>query len=159
MKLAEIKIENFRGIRSINLPLDKLTVFIGENKTGKSTVLEAIRLVLTRSFGVRRGGQFTEYDFHLKDTHATPQTADPISIVLHFAEEQENEWPGAVYQTAPANSATATVADNIYVRRLKPTTEEALLQSEDLAMRKMRYELKKAVERMRQAAGTQGDSS
>jgi len=38
--------------------------------------------------------------------------------------------PGAVYQTAPANSATATAADNIYVSRLKPTTEEALLQSE-----------------------------
>lgn len=38
------------------------------------------------------------------------------------------------------------------VSRLKPTAEEALLQSEDLALRKMRYELNKAVERMRQAA-------
>lgn len=98
MKLAEIRIENFRGIRSLNLPLDKLTVIIGENNTGKSTVLEAIRLVLTRGFGTRRGGQFTEYDFHLKDSEATPQTAESISIVLHFAEEQENEWPEAVVQ-------------------------------------------------------------
>lgn len=98
MKLIEIKIENFRGIRSLHLALDGLTVFIGENNTGKSTVLEAIRLVLTRRFGVRRGSQFTEYDFHLKDADATPQTADPISITLHFAEEQENEWPDAVIQ-------------------------------------------------------------
>ena len=98
MKLTDIKIENFRGVRSLHLPLDGLTVLIGENNTGKSTVLEAIRLVLTRSFGVQRGGHFTEYDFHLKDATATPQTAEPISIILHFAEEMESEWPDAVVQ-------------------------------------------------------------
>ncbi len=98
MKLTEIIIENFRGIRSLHLPLDDLTVLIGENNTGKSTVLEAIRLVLTRGFGVRRGGQFTEYDFHLKDAITTPQTAEPISITLHFAEKQEGEWPDALVQ-------------------------------------------------------------
>lgn len=98
MKLIEIMIENFRGIRSLHLPLDGLTVLIGENNTGKSTVLEAIRLVLTRGFGLRRGGQFTEYDFHLKDATSTPQTAEPISIILHFAEEQEGEWPDTVVQ-------------------------------------------------------------
>lgn len=98
MRLVEVKIENFRGIHSLHLPLDRLTVLIGENNAGKSTVLEAIRLVLTRGFGVRRGGQFTEYDFHLKDANATPQTADPISITLHFAEEQQGEWPDTVVQ-------------------------------------------------------------
>ena len=98
MRLVEVKIENFRGVRSLHLLLDSLTVLIGENNTGKSTVLEAIRLVLTRGFGMRRGGQFTEYDFHLKDATATPQTAEPISITLHFAEDQEGEWPDAVVQ-------------------------------------------------------------
>lgn len=98
MKLAEIKIENFRGVRSLHLPLGGLTVLIGENNTGKSTVLEAIRLVLTRGFGSRRSGQFSEYDFHLVDASATPQAAQPIKIMLHFAEEQENEWPDAIIQ-------------------------------------------------------------
>nr|VFK11059.1 MAG: putative ATP-dependent endonuclease of the OLD family [Candidatus Kentron sp. LPFa]VFK27402.1 MAG: putative ATP-dependent endonuclease of the OLD family [Candidatus Kentron sp. LPFa] len=98
MRLSEIELRNFRGIGSLHLPLDGLAVLIGENNTGKSTVLEAIRLVLTRGFGIRRGGQFTEYDFHLKDAGAAPQTADPISIILHFAEERENEWPDAVIQ-------------------------------------------------------------
>lgn len=46
MKLTDIKIKNFRGVRSLHLPLDSLTVLIGENNTGKSTVLEAIRLAL-----------------------------------------------------------------------------------------------------------------
>lgn len=98
MKLAEITIENFRGIRSLKIPLDGLTVLIGENNTGKSTVLEALRLVLTRGFGFRKDGRFTEYDFHLNDAAATPQTSAPISIILHFAEEQENEWPEPVVQ-------------------------------------------------------------
>lgn len=98
MKLVEIKIENFRGIRSLHLPLDGLTVLIGENNTGKSTVLEAIRLVLMRGFGARRDGRFTEYDFHLTDEAATPQTANPILITLHFAEEHESEWPDTVVQ-------------------------------------------------------------
>lgn len=98
MKLKEITIKNFRGICSLELPLDSLTVLIGENNTGKSTVLEAIRLVLTRGFGVRRSGRFSEYDFHLKDAAATPQLAEPISVALHFSEEQENEWPDAVVQ-------------------------------------------------------------
>lgn len=98
MKLKDLSIQNFRGINSLDLPLDSLTVLIGENNTGKSTVLEAIRLVLARGLGLRRGVQFTEYDFHLKDANATPQSADPISITLHFAEEQEDEWPEAVIQ-------------------------------------------------------------
>ncbi len=98
MRLVEIKIENFRGISSLHIPLDELTVLIGENNAGKSTVLEAIRLVLTRGVSSRRVGQFSEYDFHLVDVSATPQTAQPIKIVLHFAEGQENEWPDSVVQ-------------------------------------------------------------
>ncbi len=80
MKLTGIRIENFRGIRSLHLSLDSLTVLIGENNAGKSTVLESIRLVLTRSWGGRRDARFTEYDFHLADDTALPQTANPISI-------------------------------------------------------------------------------
>lgn len=96
MRLVEVKIENFRGIRILNLPLDNLTVLIGENNSGKSTILEAIRLVLTRV--LRRAGQFTEYDFHLVDETSVPQTAHNIKITLHFAEDRENEWPETVIQ-------------------------------------------------------------
>lgn len=98
MKLTEIKIENYRGIRSLRLDLDDLTVLIGENNTGKTTALEAVRMILARGVGTRRAWQFTEYDFHLENNTATPQTAQPIKILLHFAEAQENEWPEPIIQ-------------------------------------------------------------
>ena len=112
MRLAEIRIENFRGVHSLHLPLDRLTVLVGENNTGKSTVLEAIRLVLMRGFGSRRNRQFSEYDFHLKDAHATPQTAQPIQITLHFAEERENEWPEVIIQQM--NEVVQLDTDGLY---------------------------------------------
>lgn len=97
MRLVDITIANFRGIRSLQLPLSQLTVLIGENNSGKSTILEAIRLVLGRGVGLRRNS-LSEYDFHLPDASATPQTAQPIALTLHFAEEQANEWPDTIVQ-------------------------------------------------------------
>jgi len=98
MKLIEISIQNFRGIQNLVLPLDDLTVLIGENNTGKSTVLESLKLVLTRGLGTRRGGQLSEYDFHMPNNASTPQGAAPVNIKLHFAEKQVDEWPEAVTQ-------------------------------------------------------------
>lgn len=46
MKIYSVSIENFRGIRSAKLLLPDHAVFIGDNNTGKSSVLEAIDLVL-----------------------------------------------------------------------------------------------------------------
>lgn len=48
--------------------------------------------------------------------------------------------------------AAQEAARELDASRLKPTAEEVLLQSEDLALRRMRYELNKAVEQMRRAA-------
>ena len=48
LTVSEVRIENFRGIRegAIN-GLKRLNVFVGRNNTGKSSVLEALYLVLT----------------------------------------------------------------------------------------------------------------
>jgi predicted ATP-binding protein involved in virulence len=48
MKLNEISISNFKGCQDIHLNLDdQLTVIIGANGAGKSTVLDAISIVLS----------------------------------------------------------------------------------------------------------------
>ena len=62
MFLSQIDIKNFRGIEELSLPLDDLCVLIGENNSGKSTILDALRICLTRSLA-RRGSVFEEYDY------------------------------------------------------------------------------------------------
>ena len=57
---------------------DQTTALIGENKTGKTAVLEAIRIRLDRLRG--RGRRlFDDYDYHLADADASPRDAEPNS--------------------------------------------------------------------------------
>lgn len=71
MYLAEIFIENFRGFgsetekRHLCLPLSPgLNVLVGENDSGKSTIVDALRLVLsTRTQDAQR---LTDDDFHVR---------------------------------------------------------------------------------------------
>jgi putative ATP-dependent endonuclease of OLD family len=63
MKIYSIAIENFRGIRSAKLILPDHAVLIGDNNTGKSSVLEAIDLVLGPDRLSRRP-PVDEHDFY-----------------------------------------------------------------------------------------------
>jgi putative ATP-dependent endonuclease of the OLD family len=63
MKIYSVAIENFRGIRSTKLILPDHAVLIGDNNTGKSSVLEAIDLVLGPDRLSRRP-PVDEHDFY-----------------------------------------------------------------------------------------------
>lgn len=94
MKLTQVHIQNFRGIKELVLELDDTTVLIGENNTGKTAILHAIRLCL-RDLGPRRRVVFDAFDFHLKDEKAEPSGADPIAITLTFGEDRVGDWDTA----------------------------------------------------------------
>ena len=63
MKISRLKISRFRGIGSADLLFPDHVVLIGDNNTGKSTVLEAIDLVLGPDRLSRRS-PIDEHDFH-----------------------------------------------------------------------------------------------
>ena len=102
MQLRRLEIENFRGITKLDLAIGVTTVLIGENNTGKTAVLDALRLAL-RSIKTRRGCAFEEYDFHLPAPNAEPSDSPAISIRLTFREDQPSEW--ATQQVAKLNRA------------------------------------------------------
>ena len=66
MILKTFVTENFCGIESLTVDLDRLTVLIGENNTGKTSVLEALHICMNRGLS-RRATPFSEYDFYLAD--------------------------------------------------------------------------------------------
>ena len=98
MIVDEIEINNFRGIRNLSLKLDETTVLIGENNTGKSTILAALESCLSRNL-TRRSGAFSEYDYYLPEKDSQPMDSEGIEITLRFLEQVENEWPDEVLQT------------------------------------------------------------
>lgn len=63
MKIARIKIENFRGIRVGEVFFTRNAVLVGDNNTGKSTILEAIDLVLGPE-RIARAAPIDEHDFY-----------------------------------------------------------------------------------------------
>ncbi|WP_419949463.1 ATP-dependent nuclease [Candidatus Palauibacter sp.] len=95
MRITAVHIENFRGIRSLGLELGRVTVLIGENNSGKTSVLDALRRCL-QDLGHRRRVVFEALDFHLPDTAAEPSTADPIKIDVTFSDQPDEEWDDAL---------------------------------------------------------------
>jgi len=97
MKLREIKIQNFRCLEDISITLDDTTVLIGENNSGKTALLEALRIALTRS-NMAKGTVFEEYDYHMCNSGDSPQSCKGIVIELWFREKKTDEWPDSLIQ-------------------------------------------------------------
>ncbi|MGK3140817.1 DUF2813 domain-containing protein [Pantoea sp. C2G6] len=80
MILEHIDIHGFRGINQLSLPLTQTNLLIGENAWGKSSLLDALSLLLSPQ---EPAYVFTEADFHF-----TPgDVSDPmrqLSVIFHF---------------------------------------------------------------------------
>jgi putative ATP-dependent endonuclease of the OLD family len=74
MQIADLRIENFRGIRTGHVRFGQHTVFVGPNNCGKTTIIEALALLFGRDRMVR---PLTEHDFFGSD----PQPADRIRLI------------------------------------------------------------------------------
>jgi putative ATP-dependent endonuclease of the OLD family len=79
MKLAKIRIKNFRSIEDQTINLDDYTCLVGSNGTGKSTVLQALNVFFRHTAGVGTDvWQLSDEDFHHR------QTSIPVEISLTF---------------------------------------------------------------------------
>jgi len=89
MKISRLKIENFRCIKNAELYFDDHTLLVGGNNVGKSTICEAIDLVL----GTDRLNRFPaieEYDFyngHYLDDANKPVLLSIEAVLTDISEE------------------------------------------------------------------------
>lgn len=98
MKLSSLTIKNFRGIEDLTLELGDLTVLIGENNTGKTSVLEALVLCLGPALR-SRGQVFDEDDYRYVNPTSQAGDAGPLTIDLHFKELAVGDWSVPLSQT------------------------------------------------------------
>ena len=54
--LERLRLRNFRGFDDHVVPLRETTIIVGQNNAGKSTIVEALRLVALVVSRLRRGG-------------------------------------------------------------------------------------------------------
>jgi hypothetical protein len=89
LQIAQLEIENFRGIREGTVQFSPHTVFVGPNNCGKTTVVEALALLFGRDRMIR---QLTEHDFF----GSNPQPPDRICLVatvIDFeGDDPAQEW-------------------------------------------------------------------
>jgi putative ATP-dependent endonuclease of OLD family len=83
MRLLHVSIERFRGVRRLDVPLDALTVVIGENNHGKTSLFDVLGLCLARR-DPSLAGSFRAGDFY-RPADGTPP--GEIRIVLTFGPE------------------------------------------------------------------------
>src|ERR1700722_13614594 len=91
MKISQVRIENFRCIRELDVVLEDTTVFIGANNSGKTSILQAVRIALSRLWG-RRGTGFTEHDVHCPGETHDPKTAPPVRVLVSLEERESETW-------------------------------------------------------------------
>lgn len=92
MHISELKIEGYRafGAESV-VKLNKgLTVLVGENGSGKSTVIDALRLLLLEDEYGRSGVASSDFQCAI-DKPASSKGADRIAIQCQFSGLQEAE--------------------------------------------------------------------
>ncbi|WP_305408258.1 DUF2813 domain-containing protein [Photobacterium leiognathi] len=87
MHLESIEISGFRGIKRLSLSFNELTVLIGENAWGKSSLLDALCLALSPD---AKFYDFNFSDFHIDHALGNERSTE-IQIVLHWQEDYEGE--------------------------------------------------------------------
>lgn len=90
--IKSIKIENFRGIQSAEISSENLNIFIGDNGTNKTSILEAINFAFSPSF---LSGRIKSTDFY-------KGTDNPIKIEISFNNDLKIKLPDG-YTTQEVN--------------------------------------------------------
>ena len=126
MRIARITIKNFRGISAAELQFGSHTVFIGDNNTGKSSVLEAIDLVLGPD-RISRSAPIDEHDFYASrylDAEGKPVAIEIELVVTDLSSEQIRNFKGNLEFW---DETTASIVQGPPINAIEaPTVKESL---------------------------------
>jgi putative ATP-dependent endonuclease of OLD family len=94
MRIRRIRIENFRNLREVEVYPQKTTIFVGENNTGKSNLLFALRLILDPN-ARRLETELSEDD--INDVALSGGT-DYFSVTMEIGDLQKHQEIEAIFR-------------------------------------------------------------
>jgi len=142
MRVANLALENFRGIKTGKIHFRQHTVLIGANNTGKSTIVEALTLLLGRDKLIR---ELSEHDFY----GSNPQPADRIKLIATitgFDGNDPDEHPDWFREGRAVPKWLDDETGTVYAMPTSPTwtlccqiAAQAYFDSESLSVEFIRY--------------------
>ncbi|WP_198375106.1 AAA family ATPase [Neoroseomonas rubea] len=127
MKIDSIHVKNFRAIRDLELPLDRsLTVLHGNNAQGKTSVLSAIALGLSRIpklLGAPKSNTFNAADVRM-GSHSTEVTLKSTSGMKWTTKELSNDFPK--YVRSLDNSRSSDKDLQIWIKAISKEIDEGV---------------------------------
>ena len=113
MRLERIEISGFRGIKRLSLAFDDLTTLIGENTWGKSSLLDALSIVLPAEGKLY---QFEMSDFHVDYSISHPQTQHLQIVLSLVASDKKEPHAGRYRKIKPVWIEDEAGTNKIYYR-------------------------------------------
>ncbi|WP_433708695.1 ATP-dependent nuclease [Paenibacillus illinoisensis] len=110
MLLKRVKINNFRSLKNVDIPLTSNTFLIGENNSGKTAFLDVLRIGLGKLS--RKSSPFEEYDYFIENEVLGPRDSEGISIEFTFQEEKPEQWDEKIIQILGEIVQLAPFEDN-----------------------------------------------
>ena len=139
MKINTIRLQNYRGIRDLSLDLDKnLTVFFGENGSGKSTVIDSIVIMLSWLVN-RLINSSTSRARHISENDITNGNAFALISLLCCHQEKNIEW-----QLVKASSGVSLFSR----KRLKDPLNSSNLDNLNEFIKSLQAKISEAEERL-----------
>ena len=122
MIINHLKLKNFRGISQMDLELDqRLTVLVGVNGSGKSSILDALAILLSWVVArVRHGGssgrQITELDIHNREKYTRIRAETDMPLHWQLAKNKKG------YKSSESLSELRSISE--YAKEIQQKIEE-----------------------------------
>lgn len=120
MRINTIQIQNFRGYKKIDVPLNpNFNLIIGDNGSGKTAILEALTVAIGSFFlgirGVYSKG-FSQKDIHIATLDNSEEYSFPVVVeVSGTIDHHTVSWARTLNGPIPANRTTQKEADTVKV--------------------------------------------
>lgn len=155
--IVEVRVRNFRSIKSVNVLLDPLTVLIGENNSGKTTFLEAIFVAI----GAGRRFMSDEDVFLASSESRIPRDrVTTIDILVRPTDYEGNiidSFPPGSYWTYLWGPAISQDEDDAEFLAIRTQMKWSTLRAEYITERRFLREWPADPERMEQARVKEND--